>query len=217
LGKGISAPRSIGSDEDTILGRESLVTLQITEGGTPPQKTFYYNIHQDVKVIASNQSLSQTDAEAVRDISRQYGSLFEQRWAPTLSIQIQKQLGKRLFDLWLAAFWDMICVPIGSKRTLIIASNLPDILNLPWEMMLPPDCDFLGIDPLFSIRRLPNAKELTKFEGKLRAGPLRLLFMACAPKDQLSLVLQFQINISIPRSPYQQQSLRPFYPFCTSI
>ena len=31
------------------------------------------------------------------------------------------------------------------------------------------------------------------------------------------LVLQFQINISIPRSPCQQQSLQPFYPFCTSI
>lgn len=34
--------------------------------------------------------------------------------------------------------------------------------------------------------------------------------------DQV-LVLQFQINISITRSPYQQQSRRPFYPFCTSI
>jgi len=32
-----------------------------------------------------------------------------------------------------------------------------------------------------------------------------------------NLVLQFQINISIPRGPYQQQSLQPFYPFCTSI
>jgi type I restriction enzyme S subunit len=31
------------------------------------------------------------------------------------------------------------------------------------------------------------------------------------------LVLQFQINISILRHPYQQQSLLPFYPFCTSI
>jgi len=31
------------------------------------------------------------------------------------------------------------------------------------------------------------------------------------------LVLQFQINISIPRRPYQQQFLQPFYPFCTSI
>ncbi len=31
------------------------------------------------------------------------------------------------------------------------------------------------------------------------------------------LVLQFQINISIPRRPYQQQFLLPFYPFCTSI
>jgi uncharacterized protein with ParB-like and HNH nuclease domain len=31
------------------------------------------------------------------------------------------------------------------------------------------------------------------------------------------LVLQFQINIPILRHPYQQQSLLPFYPFCTSI
>jgi endogenous inhibitor of DNA gyrase (YacG/DUF329 family) len=34
---------------------------------------------------------------------------------------------------------------------------------------------------------------------------------------KIYLVLQFQINIPILRHPYQQQSLLPFYPFCTSI
>ena len=77
---------------------------------------------------------------------------------------------------------------MGSLRFLVIASEIPEILNLPWELLLPPDSDFLGINPLFRIRRFPSsAKQMAPFTGELRARPLRLLFMACAPTDQPTL------------------------------
>jgi hypothetical protein len=75
-------------------------------------------------------------------------------------------------------------------RFLVIASEIPEILNLPWELLLPPlpDRDFLGINPLFRIRRFSSsAKQMAPFTGELRARPLRLLFMACAPTDQPTL------------------------------
>jgi len=79
---------------------------------------------------------------------------------------------------------------VGSLRFLVIASEISEILNLPWELLLPPppDSDFLGVNPLFRIRRFPSsAKQMAPFTGELRARPLRLLFMACAPTDQPTL------------------------------
>jgi tetratricopeptide (TPR) repeat protein len=166
------------------MGKESVITFQITMETTPSQSTFHYHVLQDGRIVSSNQNLSETDTNAVHDISRQYALLFELFDTPALSIQAQEQLGKRLFDLWLASIWDDIKIPMSSKRILVIASDASDVLNLPWELMLPPDGDFLGVDPLFSIRRQPNVKELAKFDGDYRARPLRLLFMACAPVDQ---------------------------------
>ena len=102
----------------------------------------------------------------------------------------QRALGTRLFDFWLASSWEKIKanVPSGTHRFLIIASEVPEILNLPWELLLPPDGEFLGINSWFNIRRFPSsAKQMAPFIGELRARPLRLLFMACAPTDQPTL------------------------------
>jgi hypothetical protein len=99
-------------------------------------------------------------------------------------------LGDQLFAFFLATSWEKIsaALPSGSTRFLAIASDAPEILNLPWELLRPPGGEFLGLDPLFAIRRLPGSeKKLESFTGELRPRPLRLLFMACAPTDQATL------------------------------
>lgn len=144
----------------------------------------------DDTVLASNQNLSPEDSKKVREISHSFGALFEQGCIPKKEAEAQKVLGKQLFDLWLASSWDKIKagVPVGTMRFLVIASDVPEVLNLPWEFLLPPDCDFLGIDPMFGIRRLPSSgKKLAAFNGDLRPRPLRLLFMACSPTDLYTL------------------------------
>jgi len=91
-------------------------------------------------------------------------------------------LGDQLFALFLATSWEKIsaALPSGSTRFLVIASDSSAILNLPWELLLPTGGEFLGLDPLFAIRRLPESeKKLETFGGDLRPRPLRLLFMAC--------------------------------------
>ena len=72
----------------------------------------------------------------------------------------------------------------GAHRLLVIASDVADVLNLPWELMRPAGQDFLGFDARFSIRRLPRPDRLAPFAGTLPPRPLRILFMACAPQDQ---------------------------------
>ena len=168
------------------MGQEPTITLSISESGSHPDRTYLFHIMLDDKVLASNQNLSFEDSKKVREISHSFGSLFEQGCSPKKDAEAQEVLGKQLFNLWLASSWDKIKagVPVGSMRFLVIASDVPEVLNLPWEFLLPPDCDFLGIDPRFGIRRLPSSgKKLAAFNGDLRPRPLRLLFMACSPTD----------------------------------
>jgi CHAT domain len=142
------------------------------------------------KVLSSNLSLSLEDSKEVREISRSYGALFEQGCRPMKEAEAQEALGRKLFSLWMASSWDKIkaAVPVGSQRFLVIASDVSEVLNLPWELLLPPDGDLLGIDPRFKIRRLPaSGKQQALFDRELRPRPLRLLFMACSPRDLATL------------------------------
>ena len=170
--------------------RDPTITLSIEESGERPNTTYLFHVLLDGKALISNQGLSLPDSQAVREISRSFGTLFEQGCRPEKDADDQRALGAQLFDLWLATSWEKIkaAVPVGSLRFLVIASEVPEILNLPWELLLPPEGDFLCINPLFRIRRFPSsAKQMATFTGELRPGPLRLLFMACSPTDQPTL------------------------------
>ena len=170
--------------------QQPTITLSINESGAPPYTTYLFHISLDGHPILTNQSLSLSDSQKLRQISRSFSSLFEQSCRPEMEAGAEAALGAQLFALFLASSWEKIsaAMPSGSPRFLVIASDAPEILNLPWELLLPPEGDFLGLDPLFAIRRLPGSeKKLESFGGELRPRPLRLLFMACAPTDQATL------------------------------
>ena len=165
--------------------QQPTITLSIKESGEPPNATYLFHISLDGQLILTNQSLSPQDSEKLRQISRSYSSLFEQSCRPEKEPGAEAALGAQLFQLWLAPSWEKIrsAVPSSSIRFLVIASDASEILNLPWELLHSPGGDFLGLDPLFAIRRLPGSeKKLAPFAGDLRPRPLRLLFMACSPK-----------------------------------
>jgi len=171
--------------------QESTITLSVRETGTPTQRGFAYQALLDGKVLANNLSLSSQQAQAVCDFSRHYSELFEHRGqSPQIAADNLKALGAQLFDFWLAPVWDKVKakVPSGARRLLVIASDVPDVLNLPWEILRPVDGDFIGLDGKFGIRRFPwPDRTLAPFAGELPPRPLRILFMACAPKEQQQL------------------------------
>lgn len=109
------------------MNRESTITLSIREIGTAAQRTFMFNILLDGKVIVSNQNLSPAESQAVRDFSRRYSILFEQRTRqPRITSDNLKALGTELFKLRLAQSWSKITknVPVGTLRSLVIASDV---------------------------------------------------------------------------------------------
>ncbi len=162
------------------------ITLSIRETEAAAQRIFMFNILLDGQVIVSNQSVSPAESQAMRDFSHRYNILFEQRRQLHIASDNLKALGLELFNVWLAKHWDIITAKVqaGTVRLLVIASDAADILNLPWELLHPPKMDFLGFDQKFSIRRLPwPDKILSAFEGQLLPPPLRIFFMACAPRN----------------------------------
>lgn len=148
---------------------------------------FLFNVLVNEDLIAANQNLSAAESQSVRELSRRYNALFEQRCTPRLASDALKTVGAELFNLWLARVWDKIkekCPP-GSGRLLAVASDVADVLNLPWELLRPTGGEFVGLDAKFNVRRLPwHDRRPVAFDGALRPRPLRVFFMACAPKDQ---------------------------------
>jgi tetratricopeptide (TPR) repeat protein len=169
---------------------ESIITLSIRETETSGKPVFLFHVRVGGEVVASNQSLSPAQSKSVREFSQRYNAQFEQHKKARLAAEDLSALGAELFELWLAQAWEQVAarVPVGARRMLVVASDMPDALNLPWELLRTPDGDFMGSDAKFSIRRLPwLERQLAPFSGQLRPRPLRILFMACAPKDQPSL------------------------------
>ena len=153
---------------------QPIITLSIKESGAPPNTTYIFHISLDGHPLLTNQSLSPQDSETVRQLSRSFGFLFEQSCRPEMDAGAEAALGAQLFALFLASSWERISasLPSGSTRFLTIASDAPEILNLPWEMLCPPGGEFLGLNPLFAIRRLPGSeKKLEIFGGELRPRP----------------------------------------------
>jgi tetratricopeptide (TPR) repeat protein len=169
---------------------EGIITLSIKEAANNEQPGFLFNVQLDREVIAPDQSLSLEDSQAALELSKQYNALYERHYAPGLISNDLRVLGGQLFNLWLKGAWPEIVARLqpGARRVLVIASVVPEILNLPWELICIESGNFIGLDSKFTIRRLPKKDSpLARANTSLPPRPLRILFMACAPREEAQL------------------------------
>jgi tetratricopeptide (TPR) repeat protein len=166
------------------------IALSISEIGSDAAAVFTLDLRLDGTLLASKQALTVEQSRVVREMAWQYGLLFEQRRTPQLAREVLEALGVQLFELWLAAAWDELARRLGpgERRVLMVASAVPTVLNLPWELLRPAGGECVGSDARWSVRRLPWTKPLpAALAEALPAGPLRVLLMVCAPTDQAQL------------------------------
>jgi len=62
---------------DAQMSQEPVITLSIKELGDRPNSYYQFHVLLDKSPILTNESLSVSDSGAVREISRDFGSLFE--------------------------------------------------------------------------------------------------------------------------------------------
>lgn len=166
----------------------SLITLSIQETAIASRRAFQFQIDVDGRPILRNQHLSIAETQLLRGLTNQYTTMFNMGGGVArFALDQQRALGVKLFHLWLAPAWERLRARMhpGMRRTLVIASDVAEILNLPWELLRPPSSDFISFDPAFSIRHCPRPEALLhQTKHLLPIGPLRVLFMVCTPSNQ---------------------------------
>ena len=167
------------------MSSESTVILSVRDSGTPAPRSYAFTILADGKTL-DERTLTPVESQEISEISGQYRSLFDQsrRYHRTDYLEI---LGSGLFHLFFGVSWGQIkSKASGDKVNLVVATDIYEVLILPWEIVCPPDGVMLGFDTSISILRLPEQQNsLPQFRGQLPPGLLRVVFAACAPRQSL--------------------------------
>lgn len=157
--------------------------ISVFEAGMPAARVFNLKILAGGQLLAE-QSLSLVETQEVQEISRQYSSLFEMGCRADTARDYFDLLGRSLFHLFFEKAWNKVEPKISETAELVVASDIPEVLQLPWELLSLKGKEAIGFYPGFIIRRLPKAADdLPAFSGNLPPGPLRALFMVCEPLD----------------------------------
>lgn len=150
------------------------LTITVSEAGTAAARTFAYEISSLGKVLAER-TLTPIQSQQVMEIASQYFSLLRGTGL-TESKSYLAILRKSLSHIFLEAGaqeWRDEILP-GAK--LVVSSSIPEVLELPWELLSlarneEQRCDILVV-------RRPGGDEVSAHLPEISAGPLRLLFMA---------------------------------------
>jgi tetratricopeptide (TPR) repeat protein len=164
---------------------ERLIQLSAFDAPADGGSLLRYSLALDGRVVAANRVLTAEESARIREIPETYETLFVNGAPQSAQLalgQIQG-IGATLFDLWLKSDWQTIAIAPGDRRILVVASALPEVLNLPWELLRPPGGSDIGSDAGWGVRRLPWPDRTPVSGSPLLPGPLRVLFFACSPRD----------------------------------
>ena len=159
------------------------ITIAVSEAGSAQTRTFDYKVTLDGEVV-SERKLSPVQTSQVREMAMQYLSLLQGGSSSPGAKSYLPILGAGLFHLFLESGWQEFGSKIqpGEEGRLVINSSIPEVLQLPWELLQLPGAgqeNILGGSPNFSIIRHPESLESpSPSSQELAPGPLRVLFLA---------------------------------------
>jgi tetratricopeptide (TPR) repeat protein len=163
---------------------ERVIRLSVPRVGRAAEASVFH-VDLDGRPVNNNLPMSAAQWGTVQELGRRYGALFETHLSPPQARERAQALGAALFDLWLSGVWEKLTEQLApsDRRVLVVASEFADVLNLPWELLRLGGGESIGADAKYSLRRLPwTEPRLPRSDGRPPAGPLRILFMACAPQ-----------------------------------
>jgi len=156
------------------------ITITVTEAGTAAARTFAYKIQIDGNVLVER-TLTPVQTQQVLETASQYFSLQKDAGCASAKDYLPI-LRKGLFHLFFEAGGQDLAAMILPGARLTVASPIPEVLQLPWELLHLSDQQD-GSDK-GSIIRLPEVADgLIASSTPLTPGPLRVLFLAAEPQD----------------------------------
>lgn len=157
------------------------ITISIYEAGTAAARTFAYKILVEGNVVAER-TLTPVQTQQVLETASQYHSLLQGASLAGAKSYLPI-LRDGLFHLFLEAGWQDFATVILPGSRLTVASSIPEVLQLPWEMLSLSERQAFGGDESPVIRRPLAADGIFSSSASLSPGPLRVLFLAAQPLD----------------------------------
>jgi hypothetical protein len=166
---------------------ETVVTYTIRDSGSPGHPAFRYHVQVDNTPVATSVALSTQASRSSLDLSSQFNTSFERHPGGGISPEalVLGMLASELVALGEGWAWDKVTPLLrsGSQRFPVVASALPEVLNLPWELLR---LDGAAVPRPGRQVRHPPPPPGRPSPGGLRRQPaprpLWVLFMACAPR-----------------------------------
>lgn len=122
----------------------------------------------------------------VRHAAERFRQPFEHGLRPLVPPGVLREIGATLERaFWVPAIGRIAPVAVDRAHELVVESDDIAALELPWELIESAPGVPIGCDRAWRIRRAPESGE-----AHVRAaapGPLRVLFLAAAPRDQAQL------------------------------
>jgi tetratricopeptide (TPR) repeat protein len=154
------------------------ITITVTEAGTAFARTYACKIQIDGTVLAEK-TLTPVQTQQIQEIAFQYFSL-QKDAASSAAKDYLPILSNMLSQHFFKAGDQDISVLVSPGAILTVASPIPEVLQLPWELLQLPRARSAEI----SIIRLPGIESrLLAASSPPTPGPLRLLFLAAEPLD----------------------------------
>jgi tetratricopeptide (TPR) repeat protein len=154
------------------------ITITVTEAGTAVARTYACKIQIDGTVLAEK-TLTPVQTQQVRETASQYFSL-QKDAATSAAKDYLPILGNMLSQHFFKAGDQDISALVSPGAILTVASPIPEVLQLPWELLHLPGARSTEI----GIIRLPGIESRLMAASSTPApGPLRLLFLAAEPLD----------------------------------
>ncbi|MDD1739623.1 MAG: tetratricopeptide repeat protein [Methanothrix sp.] len=149
------------------------IIIKVSEAGTAAARTFAYEIIADA-LVAAQGTLTPVQTQQVYEIGSQYFSLLEAK-GQEQAMSYLPLLRDALAHIFLERGEQGWRESIASDARLVISSSIPEVLQLPWELLrFWPSID----GRLRAVRRPGIIGESSLPRPKASAGPLRLLFLA---------------------------------------
>ncbi|MCJ7445635.1 MAG: ATP-binding protein, partial [Methanotrichaceae archaeon] len=161
---------------------EPVVEISVSESGIPAIRTYTCGVTVVGQKIVSRE-LSPIESQQIRELYQQYISIFERGCKVEAVKDYMELLGKGLFHLFLEYAWGNLKPRMEFGAEVLVVSKMPEVLGLPWEFLRFPDDSVLAFDNRFTIKRFAGDIGSLTAPGETPSGPLRILFMACAPYD----------------------------------
>ena len=156
------------------------ITITVWEAGTAAARTFAYKIQIEGNVVAER-TLTPVQTQQVQEMTSQYFSLL-QGTGKAAAKSYLPILRDGLFHLFLEAGWQDFSAMILPGARLTVASSIPEVLQLPWELLSLSSQP--GGNDNGSVIRLPRTADgPIASSTTLTPGPLRVLFLAAEPLD----------------------------------